>query len=219
MVKDYSPREIMIREHLLARGIKDEPVIEAMRKIPRELFVDEKYRRQNLAYADHPLPIGNGQTISQPYIVARMLELLSVGKSDRILEIGTGSGYQTALLAELGREVFTIERDKVLSDKAAETLSSLGYKNVHFKVGDGTLGWAENSPYERIIVSAAAPGEIPPLYEQLSSGGKIVMPIGTRFTQILTVISRGKDDVKSIESYDGCVFVPLVGRYGFPSEE
>jgi len=212
----------MIKAHLVARGIKDARVLDAMRKVPREEFVDEKYRRDDLAYADYPLPIGGGQTISQPYIVARMLELLSINPDDKILEIGTGSGYQTALLSILAREVFTIERDPQLSGTAQSTLSRLGYKNIHFKTGDGTLGWAEKSPYNRIIVSAAAPYPegVPPLYEQLSVGGRMVLPVGDRFSQRLTLVKKDLSASgaarKTIEYYEGCVFVPLVGKYGFP---
>jgi len=212
-------RDIMIKQHLIGRGIKDRRVIEVMKKVPREIFVKEEYRdKEYLSYADHPLPIGCGQTISQPYIVARMLELLSVSKTDKILEIGTGSGYQTALLAELGKEVFTIERYKELSESASQVILSLGYDNVRFKVGDGTLGWQENAPYDRIIVSAAAPDEIPPLYEQLATGGKEVLPVGDRFSQVLTVVTKDKNGRKVVEHFEGCVFVPLVGKYGFRPE-
>jgi protein-L-isoaspartate(D-aspartate) O-methyltransferase len=189
-------------------------VLEAMAGIPRHLFVEESQRFR--AYDDMALSIADGQTISQPYIVATMTELLSLTGDERVLEIGTGSGYQTALLAELSREVFTVEHHKNLSDKAEGVLLSLGYKNIHFAVGDGTLGLPDEAPFDRILVTAATPELPAPLVEQLSEGGIIVAPVGDRLSQVLI---RGikKDGSLKRDSHTPCVFVPLVGEHGFKS--
>ena len=206
-------RERMVETQIKARGIKDTRVLEAMRKVPRHLFVDEALMDQ--AYGDYPLPIGEGQTISQPYIVALMTEALELKDTDRVLEIGTGSGYQTAILAELAMWVYTIERYKRLADRAKKLLlHTLGYKNISFKVGDGSLGWKEAAPFDAIIVTAASP-EIPqPLVEQLAEGGRIVIPVGKEGYQVLVkgVKKGGKLYTTELEEVR---FVKLVGAYGF----
>lgn len=177
-------RERMVETQIKARGIKDERVIQAMLKVPRHLFVEEALRDQ--AYGDFPLPIGEGQTISQPYIVALMTSALELKGPERVLEIGTGSGYQTAILAELVIWVYSIEKYPTLQERAKKILlKELGYKNITFKIGDGTLGWKEASPFDAIIVTAASP-QIPlPLIEQLKEGGRIVIPVGDEFSQML----------------------------------
>lgn len=205
-------REKMVETQIKARGIKDERVLQAMLKIPRHLFVDEALRDQ--AYGDFPLPIGEKQTISQPYIVAVMTEALELKGNERVLEIGTGSGYQTAILAELALWVYTIEKYEVLQERAKKILFELGYKNITFRVGDGTLGWEEVSPFDAIIVTAAAPQMPQPLIDQLKEGGKIVIPIGNEFSQMLVKgIKRGGSlHTKVLEPVR---FVKLVGVYGF----
>lgn len=202
----------MVQKQIAARGISDLNVLEAISRIPRHLFIDESLRFR--AYDDMALPIGDGQTISQPYIVAKMTELLSLKGDEKVLEIGTGSGYQTALLAELSREVFTVERHKNLSAKSEGVLRSLGYGNIHFMVGDGTLGLPDEAPFDRILVTAATPDLPAPLVGQLDKSGIIVAPVGNRLSQILTKGIR-KDSSLLIESHTPCVFVPLVGEHGF----
>jgi protein-L-isoaspartate(D-aspartate) O-methyltransferase len=205
-------RERMVETQIKARGIKDERVLKAMLKVPRHLFVDEALRDQ--AYGDFPLPIGEGQTISQPYIVALMTEALELKGNERVLEIGTGSGYQTAILAELALWVYTIERFPMLLERAKKVLKELGYKNISFKLDDGTLGWKEAAPFDAIIVTAASPDIPPPLVEQLAEGGRIVIPIGDEFSQTLIkgVKKGGKLHTKALEPVR---FVKLVGAYGF----
>jgi protein-L-isoaspartate(D-aspartate) O-methyltransferase len=205
-------RERMVETQIKARGIKDERVLKAMLKVPRHLFVDEALRDQ--AYGDFPLPIGEGQTISQPYIVALMTEALELKGNERVLEIGTGSGYQTAILAELVLWVYTIERFPTLLERAKKVLKELGYKNISFKLDDGTLGWKEASPFDAIIVTAASPDIPPPLVEQLTEGGRIVIPVGDEFSQTLIkgVKRGGKLHTKALEPVR---FVKLVGAYGF----
>lgn len=202
----------MVENQLVARGIKDKRVLEAMRKIPRHLFVDEHLRK--VAYEDYPLPIGEGQTISQPYMVAAMTEALKISKKDRVLEIGTGSGYQTAVLAELAQEVFTIERIPSLAEKASRILSALRYTNIHSKIGNGTLGWKEYAPFDKILVTAGSPGIPEELFQQLREKGIMVIPMGDTFSQVLTVVSKigGKPKKKSLFP---CIFVPLVGKDGW----
>jgi protein-L-isoaspartate(D-aspartate) O-methyltransferase len=205
-------RERMVETQIKARGIKDERVLKAMLKVPRHLFVPSSLRDQ--AYGDFPLPIGEGQTISQPYIVALMTEALELKGKERVLEIGTGSGYQTAILAELATWVYTIEKYSTLQEKAKAILFELGYKNISFKIGDGTLGWLEAAPFDAIIVTAAAP-QIPlPLIEQLAEGGRIVIPVGDEFSQVLVkgIKKGGTLHTKSLEPVR---FVKLVGEYGF----
>lgn len=208
---NMSLNELMIEQQLIKRGISKKNVIEAFRKTPRHLFVPPKYYSD--AYGDHPLPIGEGQTISQPFIVARMLELLDVSEEMSVLEIGTGSGYQTALLSHLAKNVYTIERIETLSLNAQRTLKSLDIKNVIFKVGDGTLGWREFAPFERVIITAASPDVPPPLFEQLKEFGKMVVPVGERFHQVLTLVEKLKGK-KIVTEMDDCIFVPLIGKYG-----
>jgi len=205
-------RERMVETQIKARGISDERVLQAMLKVPRHLFVDEALRDQ--AYGDFPLPIGEGQTISQPYIVALMTEALELKGNERVLEVGTGSGYQTAILAELALWVYTIEKYPTLLERAKKILLNLGYKNISFKLGDGSLGWKEAAPFDAIIVTAAAPKIPPPLVDQLLEGGRIVIPVGDAFSQMLIkgVKKGGKLYTQSLEPVR---FVKLVGAYGF----
>ena len=202
----------MVETQIRARGISDERVLEAMERVPRHLFVPESVRRE--AYEDYPLPIGHGQTISQPYIVALMTEALKIQPGDRVLEIGTGSGYQTAVFLELGAEVFSIERVPELAEEAKHKLEALGYTGFHIRVGDGTLGWPEEAPFKGIMVTAGAPDIPQPLKEQLADGGRMVIPVGDRFSQELLVVER-KGDEFLIENLGGCRFVSLIGKYGW----
>ena len=205
-------RRAMVDGDLVRRGIRDPRVIAAMARVPREEFVAEEYRGQ--AYEDRPLPIGEGQTISQPFIVAVSLAALSLQGGETILEIGTGSGYQTALLAELGRNVFSVERHAALARSAQETLAGMGYRNFEIMVGDGSQGWPEHSPFEAIIVSAAAP-EIPEaLLSQLTEGGRMVIPVGPSEAQDLQFVRKFQAK-PAITSLNGCRFVPLVGQQGY----
>jgi len=165
------------------------------------------------AYADFPVPIGEGQTISQPYIVALMTECLDLRGEEKVLEIGTGSGYQTAILAELAKEIYSVERFKNLAESAEAVVNELGYKNIKIKVGDGTLGWPEMGPFDRIIITAASPRIPLPLTEQLKESGKLILPLGESFSQVLTAVEKKKGKLESIEIC-GCIFVPLVGKYG-----
>jgi len=212
-VTDFkSLREEMVTEQIMRRGVVAPRVIEAFRKVPRHLFVPEEFRSHS--YNDHPLPIGEGQTISQPYIVALMTDLLGLSGEEKVLEIGTGSGYQAAILAELGREVYTVERHKLLAERAERILKELNYQNVKVLVGDGTKGWKEFAPYQRIMVTASAPDVPQPLFEQLDEMGKLVIPIGGRWSQDLTLVEKKKS--KMTRKYIcGCVFVPLIGEYGY----
>lgn len=202
----------MVEEQLIARGIRDERVLAAFKKVPRHLFVLPEH--VGSAYEDRPLPIGNGQTISQPYIVALMLEQLALKEDGNVLEVGTGSGYEAALLAELTREVCTIDRIPELTKKADALFKDLGYTNIHTKVGDGTLGWLEHSPYDAIIVSAASPQILQNLTEQLNEGGRMIIPVGDKLTQALTLVEKTKGGIVSRE-ITTCIFVPLIGRYGW----
>ncbi|GAB4551900.1 MAG: protein-L-isoaspartate(D-aspartate) O-methyltransferase [Anaerolineae bacterium] len=212
-------RENMIQEHLIARGIHDEQVIAAFRAVPRHAFVPEEQR--HLSYEDHPLLIGQNQTISQPYIVAYMLECLGLKGSERVLEIGTGSGYLTALLARLGHEIFTVERHESLLREAQKVLVDLGIENVRYFLGDGTLGVPSFAPYQAEIVSAAAPKLPPTLVQQLDEGGRLVIPIKTPNKpreQMLWRISR-RNNKPIFEKLMAVAFVPLIGAYGYTSEE
>jgi len=215
-IRDFQRlRELMVERQLIPRGIRDVRVLAAMRKIPRHLFMDESL--WDRAYDDMALPAGEGQTVSQPYMVAVMTELLGLGGGEKVLELGTGSGYQAAILAELSLEVYTIERIQSLSEKAGKVLEGLGYGNVHLRVGDGTLGWPEAAPFDRILITAGSP-EIPgPLIGQLSEGGVIVAPVGDRFSQQLVRSTKQKDRL-SREYHVPCVFVPLVGKYGWGTD-
>jgi protein-L-isoaspartate(D-aspartate) O-methyltransferase len=197
----------MVESQLRARGVGDEQVLDAMLRVPRHEFAPERYRDQ--AYEDHPLPIGEGQTISQPYIVARMLEALGLTPADRVLEVGTGSGYLTALLAELAAQVFSVERHAALADAARELLGRMGYTNIRVIVGDGSQGLAEGAPYDAIIVSAAAP-EVPhALIEQLAEGGRMIIPVGPTDSQQLQVIHK-ENGRPRISLRELCRFVPLI---------
>lgn len=206
-------RHKMVKEQLFGRDIKDEKVIAVFEKLLRHKFVDPSM--QNDAYADFPLPIGNGQTISQPYMVALMVQLLDLKDDDRILEIGTGSGYETAILAELSGEVFSIERIGPLASKAVKVLDELEYKNIRIKIGDGSLGWEEFSPFHKIVVTASAMEAPKPLIEQLAQPGKLVMPVGPRFTQTLIVLEKSFRGDVTEKAITGCMFVPLIGKYGW----
>uniref|UniRef100_A0A7V3RHL4 Protein-L-isoaspartate O-methyltransferase n=1 Tax=candidate division WOR-3 bacterium TaxID=2052148 RepID=A0A7V3RHL4_UNCW3 len=202
----------MVKEQIIARGITDERVIDAMMRVPRHLFVDKTYYHQ--AYNDYPLPIGNGQTISQPYMVAAMTELLELKGNESVLEIGTGSGYQTAILALLCARVFTIERISELSLRARKILNELGFNNINFLVGDGSLGWPDFAPYDGIIVTAGAPDIPRPLIDQLAERGRMVIPIGGEYFQTLNVIKKHKGSIMRKELFE-CTFVPLVGKEGW----
>ena len=208
-------RAEMVEEQLRRRGISDIRVLEAMERIARHLFIPSNH--QSEAYEDRPIPIGEGQTISQPYMVALMTQTLSPQVKDRVLEVGTGSGYQTAILAELCRKVYTIERISYLRQKAEVTLGDLGYPNVVFRTGDGSKGWPEEAPFEGIMVTAAAPQTPETLTSQLSDGGRLVIPAGSRYSQTLYKITRRGAKFFE-EEITGCVFVPLVGDYGWEEE-
>lgn len=202
----------MVAEQLESRGITDSRVLAAFKKIPRHIFIPEELRGS--AYADHPLPIGEGQTISQPYIVALMTQLLRLTGPERILEIGTGSGYQAAVLAELAKEVYSVERFPDLASRAKDLISGLKYANVQVIVGDGTLGLPQYAPFDGIIVTAAAPAIPGPLIEQLKEGGRLVIPIGESFSQMLTIAYKKEGKIE-LEKICACVFVPLVGKYAW----
>jgi protein-L-isoaspartate(D-aspartate) O-methyltransferase len=208
-------RRRMVEHQLRARGIADERVLAAMQRVPRELFVPEGYR--DAAYDDAALPIGEGQTISQPYMVARICEALGLGGEERVLDVGTGSGYQAAVLAELAGEVHTIERRTALAERAREALAAAGYERVQVHVGDGSLGLPEHAPFGGIAVAAAAPRVPGPLYEQLELGGRLVVPIGDRESQELQLVVRSPEGPAVLRSVP-CRFVPLVGGGGFDRE-
>jgi protein-L-isoaspartate(D-aspartate) O-methyltransferase len=205
-------RQKMVAAQLRARGIRDERVLAAMGKVPRHLFVADEYR--DSAYEDHPLPIGGDQTISQPYIVAFMLEVLALDGPETVLEIGAGSGYQTALLGELARQVYSVERIKSLAHSAEEMLEGLEYRNVTVVVGDGSLGLAAHAPFDAIVVSAAAPSIPQPLLEQLREGGRMVLPVGPAEAQELKVV-RKREGRAMVTNLEGCRFVPLIGEQGY----
>ncbi|MBI2466317.1 MAG: protein-L-isoaspartate(D-aspartate) O-methyltransferase [Candidatus Rokubacteria bacterium] len=202
----------MVEDQLVRRGIGDRRVLDAMRKVPRHRFVEEALRDR--AYGDHPLPIGEGQTISQPYMVAAMTQLLRLEGAEKVLEIGTGSGYQTAILTGLARRVCSIERLPTLAARARRILEELGYTNAVVKIADGTYGWPDEAPFDRVLVTAGAPAVPMPLFQQLAEGGRMVVPIGETQTQTLYVVE--KVDGRMRTSADcGCVFVKLVGKYGW----
>ncbi len=208
-------RERMVRHQLVDRGIKDPRVLDSMRRVPRHLFVPEEYRFAS--YRDRPLPIGSNQTISQPYIVAFMLETLQLSGHEIVLEIGTGSGYQTALLAELAATVYSLERYRPLARQAGRRLSEMGYENIEIYAGDGSQGLADMAPYDAIIVSASAPSVPGPLMAQLRQGGRLIMPVGDRRSQHLKRVWR-VDQNWHVERLMPVVFVPLIGRYGFQED-
>ena len=209
-------RRQMVERQLVPRGIVDPRVLAIMGSVPRHLFVEEALQSQ--AYSDNALPIGSRQTISQPYIVAAMTQMLKVGPEDRVLEIGTGSGYQTALLSALAEQVFSIERLRSLGSRARSTLHELGCANVHLRIGDGTGGWPEEAPFARILVAAGAPSIPAPLLAQLDRGGRMVIPVGDGTKQALTVAIKGPAGIR-LERYDPCVFVKLIGRDGWDEPE
>lgn len=200
-------RQRMVDEQIARRGIRDQRVLAAMRKIERHRFVSEAQRSG--AYEDHPLPVGEGQTISQPYIVALMTEALALQGDERVLEVGTGSGYQTAILAELVTEVYSVEILPRLAEQARATLEDLGYRNVHIRLGDGSEGWAEHAPYQGILVTAAPPQVPPALLEQLAEGGRLVIPVGVQ-SQELELHTRRPEGFR-VERLAAVRFVPLVG--------
>jgi len=207
-------RERMVKEQLESRGIHDQRVLNAFRTVPREEFVPPRHRSS--AYDDRALPTKEGQTISQPYMVASMTETLGVSPGDWILEVGTGSGYQAAILAEMEAEVYTIEHFSSLLSEATERFQKLGYASkIHTKVGDGTTGWEEHAPYDGIIVTAAAPEVPPSLKRQTAVGGTIVIPIGSRTQQKISILERTSRDGWSQEKSTPCVFVSLVGEEGW----
>jgi len=203
-------RRVMVEKDIKGRGIKDRIVLDVMAKVPRHLFVDEPQRDK--AYADHPLPIGDGQTISQPYVVALMTGALKLSPADRVLEIGTGSGYQAAILAEIAKEVFTIEIRKSLADTAATRLKSLGYRNVKVKYGDGYFGWEDAAPFDAIIITAAANHIPSSLIKQLKEGGRLIIPLGsTIFHQTLTLATKDNGEI-NMEQMGAVAFVPMIGE-------
>ncbi len=205
-------RERMVKNQLVARGIRDPRVLEAMRRVPRHLFVDEALVDQ--AYQDHPLPIGYGQTISQPYIVALMSEALELEGDEKVLEVGTGSGYQAAILGELAHKVYSVERIPQLLARARKILDSLGYNNIFLKLDDGTWGWQEFAPYDAIIVTAASPQVPEPLLKQLADPGVMVIPVGDEFSQNLVRIRKVNEQYIR-EDLGGVRFVKLVGDHGW----
>jgi protein-L-isoaspartate(D-aspartate) O-methyltransferase len=205
-------RERMVDEQLARRGISDARVLEAMRRIPRHRFVEEGLAHG--AYEDHPLPIGEGQTISQPYIVALMTTLLGLTGQEKVLEVGTGSGYQTAVLGALARRVCSIERLPRLAERARSTLEALGVGNVWIRVGNGALGWPDEAPFDRIIVTASGPAIPPPLVQQLAEGGRMVLPVGSPDSQVLTVIDNVGGEIRQ-RTHGECKFVKLVGKYAW----
>jgi protein-L-isoaspartate(D-aspartate) O-methyltransferase len=205
-------RRLMVEEQLRGRDIVDERVLDAMERVPRELFVPDKERPR--AYDDVALPIGHGQTISQPYMVARICEVLGLRGDERVLDVGTGSGYQAAVLAELAGDVHTIERIPELAEQARANLAAAGYEQVHVHVGDGTLGLPEHAPYDAIAVAAAAPGLPQRLYEQLEARGRLAIPVGGRWGQRLELVIRSPEGPAVVRSVP-CRFVPLVGEEGF----
>ena len=213
MTNDYRvARERMVNNQLVSRGIKDKGILRAMGKIHRHLFIEEALIAE--AYNDHPLPIGHKQTISQPYIVALMTEALELTGKEKTLEIGTGSGYQTAILAELSEKVYTIERIRPLMEQARALLNELGYTNILFKSYDGTLGWEEYAPFDAVIITAGAPKIPGPLLNQLGDGGRMIIPIGDKFSQELIKVTKVKDDYEE-KNLGGCRFVDLIGTHGW----
>jgi protein-L-isoaspartate(D-aspartate) O-methyltransferase len=213
MDNEYASKRQQMVHTLVEQGIRDQRVLDAFRKVPRHLFLDEALWPQ--AYNDHPLPIGEKQTISQPYIVALMTEALQLQKTEKVLEIGTGSGYQTAILAELADRVFTIERVPALAKRARRTLDLLRYTNIVTRIGDGTQGYRDESPFAAIIVTAAAPEVPDPLLKQLEIGGRLIIPIGNEQLQDLMLYVKDEEDRYHEENYGGCRFVKLIGEYGW----
>jgi protein-L-isoaspartate(D-aspartate) O-methyltransferase len=211
--KDFAAKRLeMLEKQLHLRGVHDEKVLAAMDAVPRHKFVPEEFRER--AYEDSPLPISDGQTISQPYIVAAMTAALRLKASDRVLEIGTGCGYQAAILSRLGNEVFSVERRPKLAAEASKRLAELGYVNVHVHCGDGTLGLPEFAPFDAILVAAAAPSVPKPLLAQLAEGGRMILPVGDEENQVLQLIEKLGNTILT-NTLEGCRFVPLVGYHGW----
>ncbi len=206
-------RRRMVEKHIAGRGVRDPGVLEAMAEIPRHLFVRPTLRSQ--AYGDHALPIGERQTISQPYVVARMTELLQVGPEHSVLEIGTGSGYQTAILGRMARRVYSLERIGELARQAILRMRELELGNVKIQIFDGTVGWSDVGPFDRILVTAGAPKAPQPLLDQLAMGGRMVIPEGDRRSQVLRIYTRTEKGIR-LEDDEGVIFVPLIGRHGWP---
>ena len=208
-------RRRMVQEQLEARGISDTRVLQAFLAVPRHEFVAKDL--QSEAYADHPLPIGGGQTISQPYMAALMVQLLRLHGHERVLEVGTGSGYQLAILSQLALEVYSIDRLPELAEQALRRLEHLGYLNVHVTVGNGSMGWPDYAPYEGMLVAAGAPDIPSPLVRQLAAGGRLVIPLGSQQAQTLTLVEKRRDALHQ-QAITSCVFVPLLGEYGWRAD-
>jgi protein-L-isoaspartate(D-aspartate) O-methyltransferase len=206
-------RGSMVERQLRQRGISDDRVLAAMGKVPRHEFVNPQNWLE--AYADHPIPIAEQQTTSQPYMIAAMIQTAGIKPEDRVLEIGAGSGYQTAVLAELASQVFAVERYASLTEAARATLERLGYRNTKVVTGDGSLGLPEAAPFDVIIVSAAAPRIPPALVEQLAVGGRLVIPVGESEQQVVQLVQKNADGTTSVRTLEGCRFVPLIGEQGF----
>ena len=215
MINPNHARLKMVEEQLIHRGITDARVLEAMRKVPRDLFLEEALADR--AYDDSALPIGEKQTISQPYIVALMTQALALRETDRVLEIGTGSGYQTAILAELAERVYSIERVKSLALQARERLDRMGYRNVAIRIGDGTYGWGNAAPFDAILVAAGSPSVPPLLVEQLREGGRLVIPVGDRTVQRLQLGVKQHGHL-ALSDLGDCVFVPFIGAFAWNAD-
>jgi len=216
MINLDSARKRMVETQIVARGITDRRLIDAILKVPRHIFVEEAMAAQS--YSDTPLPIGDKQTISQPYMVALMSEMLQLKGTEKVLEIGTGSGYQTALLALLADRIYTVERIRSLALKARKALDSLGLLNINLKIGDGTRGWESEAPFDAIIVTAGAPEVPESLLDQFNVGGKLVIPVGDQFVQTLIRFVKGTDGSVTREESISCRFVKLIGEHGWNCE-
>jgi protein-L-isoaspartate(D-aspartate) O-methyltransferase len=212
MINFQKARDRMVETQLISRGISDPRVLEAIRKVPRHLFVEEALKEQ--AYSDFPLPIGEKQTISQPYIVALMTESLGLKGHEKILEVGTGSGYQAAILAELADRVFSIERYPGLAYRANQILQKQGYQNIIIRVADGSLGWPDEAPFDGVMATAGTPQIPQPLIDQLGMGGRLVLPVGDRLSQELILVERAPEGIKKT-NLGGVRFVDLVGKWGW----